>query len=256
MKATISDIELVNRTGTTTGIFSSYFALPVCIVSQRQLLIEAPGLILDTFHNKPKIQTIGVSYGLHWLAQLYDATIYQFMLPIVTIEHNGSRVFNESEREFLFGVTSNQPSTLGRYFLTAAYLMLNHDENTFTFWQANPSMATNSVPTISKHTVESCANVTTNGTVVVNGTLTTEPGASDTTGFSHPATDAKSEEQTGLSRGALAGIAVRIFSVVVVIAAVARCMFRQEKLKQEPRPTEVVYQQPPAFVPNNVSYDR
>lgn len=173
------------------------------------------------------------------------------MPPFVTIERNGSRIFNQSEREFLYGVTSNQPSTLGRYFLTAAYLMVNHDENTFTLWQANPSTATDLVPTISKDTVESCANVTTNGTVVVNGTLTTEPGASDTAGSSHPATDAKSEEQTGLSHGTLAGIAVGIVSGVVILAGVAWCMLRKKKRKQEPRPTEVIYQQPPAFVPDS-----
>ncbi|KAM0132661.1 hypothetical protein ACHAP3_006331 [Botrytis cinerea] len=271
MKVTISDIELVDRTGTTTSIFPPNFALPVCIVPQRQLLIEAPGSILDTFQNKTNTQTTGVSYGLHWLAQLYDATNYfqgdlsiklssglevtipnsQFMPPFVTIERNGSRVFNQSEREFLYGVTSDQPSTLGRYFLTAAYLMVNHDENTFTLWQANPSTATNLVPTITKDTAESCANVTTNGTVVVNGTLTTEPGASDTAGAIQPETDAKSDKQTGLSHGALAGIAVGVVLAVVILAGIAWSMLRKKKLKQEPRPAEVVYHQPPAFVPDS-----
>ncbi|TGO57721.1 hypothetical protein BOTNAR_0195g00060 [Botryotinia narcissicola] len=146
---------------------------------------------------------------------------------------------------------STKPSTLGRYILTAAYLMVNHDENTFTLWQANPSTAADIVPTVSKDTAQSCANVTSNGTVVVNGTLTTEPGASDTTGSSHSATDAKSEEQTSLSHGALAGIAVGIIAVVVILAGVAWYMLRKKKLKQEPRPTEVIYKQPPAFVPDS-----
>ena len=170
------------------------------------------------------------------------------MPPFVTIERNGSRVFNQSEREFLYGVTSDQPSTLGRYFLTAAYLMVNHDENTFTLWQANPSTATNLVPTITKDTAENCANVTTNGTVVVNGTLTTEPGASDTAGASQPETDAKSDKQIGLSHGALAGIAVGVVLAVVILAGIAWFMLRKKKVKQEPRPAEVVYHRPLAFV--------
>ncbi|TGO30007.1 hypothetical protein BPAE_0009g00230 [Botrytis paeoniae] len=268
MKVTISDIELVDRTGSTISIFPPNFALPVCIVPQRQLLIEAPGQSWTPFKTKPilRLQESLTGYigSLNYMMQpIRDLSIKlssglevtipnsQFMPPFVTIERNGSRVFNESQKEFLYGVTSNQPSTLGRYFLTAAYLMVNHDENTFTLWQANPSTATDLVPTISKDTVESCANLTTNGTVVVNGTLTTEPGASDTTGSSHPATDAKSEEQTGLSHGALVGIAVGIVSVVAILARVAWCMLRKKKLKQEQRPTEVVYQQPPAFVPDS-----
>ncbi|KAM3087148.1 hypothetical protein ACMFMG_001256 [Clarireedia jacksonii] len=74
MKVTISDIELVDRDGTTTSIFPPNFALPVCIVPQRQLLIEAPRTILTSFESKTATKTTGLSYGLHWGAQLYDAT--------------------------------------------------------------------------------------------------------------------------------------------------------------------------------------
>lgn len=74
MKVTISDIELIDRTGSTSSVFPPNFALPVCIVPQRQLLIEAPSSILAAFENKTNTHTTGVSYGLHWLAQLYDET--------------------------------------------------------------------------------------------------------------------------------------------------------------------------------------
>lgn len=167
----------------------------------------------------------------------------QFMPPFVTIERNGSRTFNNSEREFLYGVTSNQPSTLGRYFLTAAYLMVNHDENTFTLWQANPSTSTDLVPTISKDTVANCANVTTNGTVVVNGTLTDEPGSSNPT---------TANAQTGLSHGALAGIVIGIVSVVAILAGVALYILRKKKeKKQEPPMGQIVPRYPPSFVPDS-----
>ncbi|KAA8563732.1 hypothetical protein EYC84_011751 [Monilinia fructicola] len=263
MKVTISDIELIDRTGSTTSIFPPNFALPVCIVPQRQLLIEAPGSILATFQNKTNTQTTGVSYGLHWLAQLYDSTNYfqgdmsiklssglqvtvpnsQFMPPFVTIERNGSRTFNQSEREFLYGVTSNQPSTLGRYFLTAAYLMVNHDENTFTLWQANPSAATDLVPTISKDTVESCANVTTNGTVVVNGTVTTEPGASS------PTTTAAADTSTGISTAALIGIAIGAVLIVGLLAGIGWYFFQRNRSYR--KAAEAKNQPPPAFVPDS-----
>ncbi|KAF7897925.1 uncharacterized protein EAF01_008891 [Botrytis porri] len=59
--------------------------------------------------------------------------------------------------------------------------------------------------------------------------------------------DAESNKQTGLYQGLLAGIAVGIVSVVAILTGVAWCMPRKKKLKQEPRSTEVVYQQPPAF---------
>jgi hypothetical protein len=72
MKVTISDIELVDRNGATTSIFPPNFALPVCIVPQRQLLIEAPETIFDTFENKTATKNIGFSFGVHWGAQLYD----------------------------------------------------------------------------------------------------------------------------------------------------------------------------------------
>ncbi|QSZ37859.1 hypothetical protein DSL72_008959 [Monilinia vaccinii-corymbosi] len=262
MKVTISDIELIDRTGSTTSIFPPKFALPVCLVPQRQLLIEAPYSIFTTFQNKTNTQTTGVSYGLHWLAQLYDSTNYfqgdlsiklssglqvtipnsQFMPPFVTIDRNGSRVFNQSEREFLYGVISDQPSTLGRYFLTAAYLMVNHDQSTFTLWQANPSVATDLVPTISRDTAESCANVTTSGTVVVNGT-TTEPGASS------PTTKATANTSTGLSPGVLAGISIGIASIVCLLAGICWYIFQRKKRAQ--KIAETTSRPPPAFVPDS-----
>jgi hypothetical protein len=74
MKVTISDIELVDRNGATASLFPSNYALPICIVPQRQLLMQAPHTIFATFENKTATTSTGVSYGLHWSAQLYDAT--------------------------------------------------------------------------------------------------------------------------------------------------------------------------------------
>lgn len=170
------------------------------------------------------------------------------MPPFVTVERNGSRTFNESEREFLYGVTSNQPSTLGRYFLTGAYLMVNHDDNTFTLWQANPSTASDLVITISKDTAESCANFTTNGTVVVNGTLTTEPDVSDTPGASISNTKSTSDAQAGLSHAALAGIVIGITLILAFIAGLSWYLFQRKN--QAPSTPEAI-PRPLAFVPDS-----
>ncbi|KAK6597162.1 hypothetical protein H4I95_09433 [Botrytis cinerea] len=201
-------------------VFSSQFALPVCIVPQRQLLIEAPESILDAFQNKTNTRTTGTSYGLCFsfqgdmlmnLSSGLQVTIpnSRFMPPFVTIERNGRRGFNEIQREFLYGVMTGRPSTLGRYFLTSTYLMVSHDEKPSTLRQANPSTATDLIPIISKDLIDNRANVINNGTMVVNGTLTIEPEASDTTGASPPATEAKSDKKVSFSHGALVGIAAR-----------------------------------------------
>ncbi|KAH8819858.1 aspartic peptidase domain-containing protein [Xylogone sp. PMI_703] len=179
MKVAISDIELIDRNGDTASIFPKHLSLPVCIVPQRQLLIEAPSDILQNFENLTDTKGIGFSTGLHWSAILYDADnsfdgdmsitfssglqIHipndQYMVPFVDIDTDGSQIFNQSQREFLFNVIGNQPATLGRYFLTSAYLMVNHDEGTFTLWQANPSSDEQLIPVISKTTAaESCTN--------------------------------------------------------------------------------------------------
>ncbi|KAM3065046.1 hypothetical protein ACMFMF_011516 [Clarireedia jacksonii] len=105
---------------------------------------------------------------------------------------------------------------------------------------ANPSTASDLVPTIHQSTAESCINVATNGTVIVNGTNTN--GAGDTT--VPPA-----KTQTGLSHGAVAGIAVGIVSVVALLAVVGWYMFRRKR--QGVKAPEVAYHSPPAFVPDS-----
>ena len=55
------------------------------------------------------------------------------------IDRNGSLTIDPSTKELLISRLGNQTATLGRYFLTSAYLMINHEVHTFTLWQANPS---------------------------------------------------------------------------------------------------------------------
>ncbi len=79
MRLTISDIQVVFRNGDISTIFPPNFALPVCIVPQRQLLIEAPAQIRDKFENVTNTKHFDVSFGLHWSAALYNVgNVYVF----------------------------------------------------------------------------------------------------------------------------------------------------------------------------------
>lgn len=80
----------------------------------------------------------------------------QFMTPYVDIDRSGKRIVDNSKREFLMNPLSNQPATLGRYFLTAAYLMVNHDANSFSLWQANPTFSSNLIPVYDEASAAQC----------------------------------------------------------------------------------------------------
>ncbi|KAH8666479.1 aspartic peptidase domain-containing protein [Xylariales sp. PMI_506] len=240
MAVTISDIQLIARDGNTASIFPTNFALPVCIVPQRQLLIEAPDSIFALFESLTNTETIGLSYGLHWSAQLYNATNFfngdmsihlsnglvitvpndQFMVPFVTIERNGSRIFDDSQREFLFNVISDQPATLGRYFLTSAYLMVNHDSDTFTLWQANPSSSSELVAVVSESTASDCAGV-------AGATGVVQPGVS----ASATATPGPVSESKKLSAGPIAGITVGSVIAVIGVGVLGLYFLRKKKVQ-------------------------
>jgi hypothetical protein len=127
--------------------------------------------------------------------------------------------------------------------------MINHDANTFTLWQANPSTASDLVPTIFKDTADTCTNVAPNGTVIVNGTTTNSPGASNTTA-------APTNKGTGLSPGAAAGIAIGAVAVVALFAVLGWFMFRRKTRRQGLDAVEVASSQPPhpVLMQDNAKY--
>lgn len=119
----------------------------------------------------------------------------QFMTPFVDINREGRRVVDNSKREFLMNPLSNQPATLGRYFLTAAYLMVNHDSNSFTLWQANPTTSTDLVPVHDEEAAKECRGDVP-GLVQPSASATASPSAS-------PTNDAQNDhDQTKEDRGA------------------------------------------------------
>jgi hypothetical protein len=74
----------------------------------------------------------------------------QLITPFVEVDRNGSRLVHQDKRELLMSVATDNPTTLGRYFFTAAYLMVDYDAHTFTMWQANPSAKSSLVPVVSR----------------------------------------------------------------------------------------------------------
>ena len=73
MKVIVNDIKVNFRDGSDESIFPSNTALSVCLVPQRQLLLEAPNGIADKFEEVTGVNSTGTSYGLHWSARLFDA---------------------------------------------------------------------------------------------------------------------------------------------------------------------------------------
>lgn len=104
----------------------------------------------------------------------------QYITPFVDIERSGKRIIDKSKRELLINTVGSQPATLGRYFLTAAYLMVNHDANTFTLWQANPSTKSSLVRVFDQKTADQCDDA--DGVVQPSATPTSANVRPDETG--------------------------------------------------------------------------
>lgn len=153
----------------------------------------------------------------------------QFLTPFVQIGYDGARFFNESIKELLINPT-DQPPTLGRYFLTAAYLMVNHDTNTFTMWQGNPSSSSNLVTVMSEKAAESCGNVS--GIVQPSASTNITPGVS-ATGSAETSSSASSEKP---STGVIAGATVGGVALVAVVGLVAFFLLRKRRqVESQPR---------------------
>ncbi|KAI1270375.1 aspartic peptidase domain-containing protein [Xylariaceae sp. FL1019] len=226
MKVIIASIQLNFRNGSDIDMLPPNTSLDVCLVPQRQLLLEAPHSLIDTFEDLTGMTNRGTSFGLHWTAFLYDAvnsfdgdmTISlsnglnvridnsQYLVPFVEIQRNGSRVFNTSTTELLINGVVDQPATLGRYFFTAAYLMVNHDENIFTLWRANPSTESKLVPAINRR-ANSCDNNT---------------AQTDQASFREP---------YHLSKGIIAGITLGSLGLILVLIFAIIFYLRSRKRK-------------------------
>ncbi|CAH0046776.1 unnamed protein product [Clonostachys solani] len=158
IRIVISDITVNFTDGSNKSIFPNKDKLHACLAPQRPSLLEPPREYLDKFEEVTGTKHNGnTSSGFHWGAWIYDRkqsfkgdmTFHlesglkiripntQYMPPHVYHDEDGSRVMDTSARELAMPETLNGVPMLGRYFLTSAYLMVNHDVGTYTLWESN-----------------------------------------------------------------------------------------------------------------------
>lgn len=131
---------------------------------------------------------------------------------------------------------ADQPATLGRYFLTAAYLMVNHDAGTFTLWQANPSSKSKLVRVFDQETADKCGEDA-SGIVqpTASATSTKEEEA-------QPTEEARegSSPSGAVIGGAVAGAVIGLGVVILGIFFLLRRRRNAESRNQPPLPpTEI-----------------
>lgn len=143
----------------------------------------------------------------------------QFLPPYVDIADDGSRVYDDSIKEFLYNSVGNQPASLGRYFFTAAYLTVNHDTNYFTLSKAEATTESNLVPIVSDSTAQSCSDGTTGS------------GSEQATGTADPASTAQGSSGH-TSTGAIAGGVVGGVVAALAVAGVAAFMLVRRRRKR------------------------
>ncbi|CAG1969860.1 unnamed protein product [Fusarium graminearum] len=254
MEITLSDIRVNFRDGSDESIFPSNTALPCCIVPHRQLLLEAPGAYVSRFEEVTGINHTGTSYGLHWSARLFDAddafdgdiTFHldsglqvrvpndQYIVPFVDIDRSGARVTKSKTKELLMNGVAHQPATLGRYFLTAAYLMVNHDAGTFTLWQGNPTQRSKLVKVFDQDTADKCGK---DAAGIVQPTASASPKEEeeDPTDESESSSAPSAAIIGGAVAGGVVGVAVICLGVFFVLRQ------RRKGRAEEKSPPSVVH---------------
>jgi hypothetical protein len=148
----------------------------------------------------------------------------QLITPHISMDRSGARIIEEDKPELLFGGVGNQPTTLGRYFLTAAYLMVNHDARTFTMWQANPTSKSNLVPVVgSEYTDDS-------GCGDGGGDGGQDDGGGNAGGSNSTPDPNATTSSGGASTGAIAG---GVVGGVGGLAAIAALLFLLRRMKKK-----------------------
>ena len=142
----------------------------------------------------------------------------QYTLPHIDIDRNGSRISDHSTREVMFDCFGNYSPVLGRIFLTAAYLLVDHDAGTFTLWEASPTNETDLVEIKRAGVAEGLAG---------NGGSTASPP-------DEPASKgASAGTPKGASAGTLAGAVVGGLAGLAILAAALWWLLRRRKMARQ-----------------------
>ncbi|UZP34274.1 hypothetical protein NXS19_002090 [Fusarium pseudograminearum] len=198
MRVTVTDIKVNFAGGTNTSIFPSGTALHCCIDPAHHLLMEAPMDHIENFKSIADIDGTHSTTDLHWMALqpsrnkqfTGDLTFYlesgleirvpnnQFVFPETEIDKDGSRVSNLTRQNILINSVEDEAPILGRYFLTAAYLMVNQDAGTFTLWKANATEESKPVRVFDRETGDKCGD-TASGVIQPSASATGSTPGSD-----------------------------------------------------------------------------
>lgn len=145
----------------------------------------------------------------------------QLVVPEPTVGANGINANNSAQNIVINpiqGVNENDLPILGRLFLSSAYLMVNHDANSFTLWQAETDADSSSLQAVGEDgepTGEACDGPPNNG----NQTSPT-PSASTTPSGS---------SGIRLSGGAIGGIVVGVLFGVAAFGFSGICVWRRKQ---------------------------
>ncbi|KAL1901042.1 hypothetical protein Sste5346_002108 [Sporothrix stenoceras] len=254
MVLSITDLTLNFANGTNASLFpkTASTALQACITPDYPVLMTLPDnpyfMAIESLTNTSIEQR---SDGIAFFANRYlpganlytgDLTITfqsglavripndQLIVPDRTINlKTGEIQANSSGMDTTLlaiqNVNANDMTQLGRQFLSAAYVMLNQDANSFTLWQANPTTKRQlvAVDESNKDVSSVCtgnSDNNVNSTIPINSTSTDMPTSGTPSANSH-------KLSTGAIVGAAAGGAVVVAAVVGV--AVFYCLRRRRQ---------------------------
>ncbi|ERS94881.1 hypothetical protein HMPREF1624_08779 [Sporothrix schenckii ATCC 58251] len=256
MVLSITDLVLNFANGTNASLFprAASTALQACITPDYPVLMTLPAnpyfQALETLTNT---SIPARSQGLAFFANRYlpgaapytgDLTLTfqsglavripndQLIVPDRTIDAKTGQIqANSSGMDTTIlaiqDVNADDMTKLGRPFLSAAYVMLNQDANTFTLWQANLTTQRRLVAVDETNADVAAACATTgsaNATAPANGTSST----GETTPESSSSNNSNAHKlSTGAIVGAVAGGAVLVAALIGV--SVFYCLRRRQR---------------------------
>lgn len=132
-------------------------------------------------------------------------------------------MYNVSRQNILINSVEDEAPVLGRYFLTAAYLMVNQDAGTFTLWKANVTEESKPVRVFDEQTGEKCGDK-------ASGVI--QPSASSTGPTSEPDGNSDSHRADHSPSGSMIGGAVASSVIGVAVIAAGVYYFLYSKRKQ------------------------
>ncbi|KAK1633627.1 aspartic peptidase domain-containing protein [Colletotrichum phormii] len=262
---TVTDLTMNFDNGTDVSIFpSKSSAISTCINPTIPVMMRMPlNPYFSTFlkYTDNTIDNMTRSLGYHYWNMKYlpDQKPYDgaltitlssglkirvdrdnLVLPHVLLdEQTGEMLVNATEKDMLFDsmqqVNENDMAQLGWQFLSAAYLQVNHDTSEFSLWQANPTWNQDIVALDSGNNdvVNFCSSQSNDGNKTVNGGGDAGGSGNDSSA---------SPSFSGLSRGAIAGIAVGGTAAIAIIVGAVLWFLKRKRSRAPSLPSPGIVQ--------------